>query len=307
MLYQFQVGTAYASERLISELKNRLQWVNQKGFVLLFEMNTNRELGADLVTFSLQGKSRDLVFREEDIRDVFRHQLAEVLAEHIIAYCEEVIMNREIDRSIKKYVYLDREAVYAKACDILNNCRNCESLNVLLRFGRKNRISQRVLEHIKQHECISVEGFVTFCLRDYLTEIKYAAEVALEELKNEKEYSEFVSLLRYFVDTQSPKMNEVNLMAGKDCVFTLWDGNGVSIDDHYMRYYVDELLLNEVSLDDVLVSILITISPRRIILHNTGDQQISEPVLMIRNVFKERISLCSGCERCRPSLRELHK
>lgn len=307
MLYEFQVGTVDEGNELIGGLKSRLQWINQKGFILHWELKPQPELGIELITFILEGSNHDSVFREEDICDVFRHQLSEALAEHIMDYCEGQVLKKEISRSIKKYLQLEKDEVYVKARDILNNCRSSESLNLLLRFGRKNRISQRVLEHLKQNRRLLVEGFVTFCLQDYLTEIKYAAEVALEELKNEREYSEFVSLLRYFVDSQKPKMNEVNLMVMGNGSFYLWDDSGTKIDEQYINYYLDEMLSNEVSLDDVLVSILITISPRHIILHNTGEQGSSEPVLMIRNVFKERISECAGCEKCRPGLCEQQK
>lgn len=307
MLYKFQVGTVNAGDELIGGVKSRLQWLNQKGFILRWDLKHQPDLGIELITFVLEGSNFDSIFRAEDICDVFRHQLSEALAEHMMAYCEDQVLKKEINRSIKKYGHLEKDVVYAKARDILNNCRSSENLNLLLRFGRKNRISQRVLGHLKQNERLLVEGFVTFCLQDYLTEIKYAAEVALEELKNEREYSEFVSLLRYFVDSQNPKIEEVNLMVMGNGRFYLWDDSGAKIDEQYISYYLDEMLSNEVSLDDVLVSILITISPRRIILHNTGEQGNSEPVLMIRNVFKERISECTGCEKCQTGLCKQHK
>ncbi|MBP1762261.1 MAG: hypothetical protein H6Q64_1803, partial [Firmicutes bacterium] len=44
-------------------------------------------------------------------------------------------------------------------------------------------------------------------------------------------------------------------------------------------------------------SILITVSPRRIVLHNASSDY-SEPVKIIRQVFGERIKECEGCERC---------
>jgi hypothetical protein len=61
---------------------------------------------------------------------------------------------------------------------------------------------------------------------------------------------------------------------------------------------MDDLLLNDINLDDVLISILITVVPRRIVLHNIGDAEKSESVKMIRGVFGDRITECKGCERC---------
>ncbi|HWP95718.1 MAG TPA: putative sporulation protein YtxC [Syntrophomonadaceae bacterium] len=307
MIYEFQVGTSVGGSSLIEEFQNRLRWIKQRGFTLDIEIRENQESGIDLIRFCLEGKNQDRVFRDEDIRHIFRHQLAESLAEHIVVSWEEKLLWKEVARSHRKSSPTEKEAILEKARDILHNSKNSESLNLLLSFGRKTRIIQRLLEHIKDHGHLDLEGFITFCLQDFLTELKYAVELAFEEKKNEKEYSDFVSLLRYFVDSQFSKMEEVNLMVKSDGLFYLWDGSGVPIEEKYINYYMDEMLTNEVSLDDVLVSILITIAPLHIILHNTGAAGSSEPVMMIRNVFGDRISECPGCERCHPQIREQHK
>ena len=86
-------------------------------------------------------------------------------------------------------------------------------------------------------------------------------------------------------------------MMGANGIFYLWDGQGIKIEENYINYYLDEMLMDEINLDDVLISILITIAPRKIILHNVANLN-SEPVEMIKSVFKEKISQCPGCERC---------
>lgn len=300
MQYNLQVATADSSNFIIEGLRKRLPWISQKGLSLQIESEIIHDSDLEIINLCLMGESCDSVFKEEDVLQVFWHQVAEVIAEHIVINCEKGLLWKEINRVNRRASNEEKEKIYAKAHNIIHNCVNSESLNLLLRFGRKNRISQRVIEHIKCNNRLLVEGFVNFCLQDYLTEIKHAVEVALQELKNEKEYSEFINLLRYFVDTQKPKMNEVNLMMSEEGIYYLWDGSGVAIDEKYINYYLDEMLLNEINLDDVLVSILITIAPRRIIIHHSIDQSPSESVIMIRNVFKERISDCTGCERCHP-------
>ncbi len=301
MLYKFQVATAESSDFIVEGLRKRLPWISQKGLYLDIKQDMMKDSGIELVNLRLEGESCHYVFKEEDVYQVFCHQLAEVVAEHVVVNCEAKLLRKEINRVSRKTSIEEKDIIFTKAHNIMHNCVNSESLNLLLRFGRKNRISQRVLEHIKNNDRLLVEGFINFCLQDYLIEIKHAVEVALQELKNEREYSEFINLLRYFVDSQKPKMNEVNLMMNGDGIYYLWDGSGAAIDEKYINYYLDEMLLNEISLDDVLVSILITIAPKKIILHNCQEEHLAcESVLMIRRVFKERIQDCLGCEKCHP-------
>ena len=81
-------------------------------------------------------------------------------------------------------------------------------------------------------------------------------------------------------------------------MFYLWDSAGSKIDDNYIEYYLEDMLFEEIDLDDVLVSILVTIAPRRIVIHENNPPPSKESVTMIRNVFQDRIVTCQGCERC---------
>ncbi|MDD2586043.1 MAG: putative sporulation protein YtxC [Syntrophomonadaceae bacterium] len=297
MKYQFQIITANDSSHFIEEFENRLRWLKQRGYSLYVETEPISEEIANYI-FRLQGTNHDKLFRNEDIIYIFKHQMSEILAEHIINGWETKLLWKEILKNCRRVNREDRQIIYDKSSDFLKRCHNNESLNLLMNFGRKNRIAHRLLEHINSSPKLVVEGFINFCLQDYLTEIKFAVELAAEELKNEKEYNEFVNLLRYFVDTQVPKICVVNLLMDKSGVFFLWDEAGIKIEETYMSYYLDDMLLEEINLDDVLISILITIAPRKIILHNTDSITHNESVEMIKKVFKEKITECGGCERC---------
>lgn len=303
MLYEYQVATSQDSNYIVNEFENRLKWLQQKGYSLNIDAQNINKLHS-LYKLKLQGVKPDSVFREEDILYIFKHQMSEVLAEHIIKDWEKKLLWKEIMRSCKKYTPEEKKIIFEKSDDFLKRCNDNESLNFLMNYSRKNKMAHRILEHINTSNLIVIEGFINFCLKDYLNEIRFAVDLAVEELRNEKEYNEFVKLLRYFVDTQVPKSYEVNLMMTGKGVFYLWDAQGSSIEEKYINYYLDDMLLDEINLDDILISILITIAPRRIVLHNVHDYINNEAVDVIRNVFQEKISICSGCERCQSYLLE---
>jgi putative sporulation protein YtxC len=297
MIYDLKITTA-SGTRFNEMISQRFRWIREQDYSITAQMSAYPS-GNDLEAYEihLQGNRNNKVFRNEDIVYIFKHQLSEMISEHILAEWEGRLINREIRRSCRGVAAEEQQAVYNKAAQFLRRCNDNESLNLLMNYGRKNRIAHRILDYIHSNPLMVVEGFINFCLQDYLTEIRFAVELAVEELKNEKEYNDFVTLLRYFVDTQVPKIHEVNIMMDEKGVFNLWDGSGIKIEENYMSYYLDDMLLNEINFDDVLISILITIAPRRIILHNALDLG-SEPVETIKKVFKEKIRMCTGCERC---------
>ncbi|MGS0764811.1 sporulation protein YtxC [Syntrophomonas curvata] len=296
MLYEFQVLTAADIDSFLGDYDNRLHWIKQRGYI---PTASCQDMDDDmrLIILRLEGNQAEGVFRNEDIVYIFKHQIAEILAEHIVKDWGGKLLWREIMRTCRHLPAQERNNVHQRAMDFLKKCHDNESLNLLLNFSRKNRIAHRLFDYISNNITVNVEGFINFCMQDYLTELKFAVEVALEELRNQKEYNDFVNLLRYFVDTQAPKIYEVNLMMSGNGMFYLWDGQGIKIEENYINYYLDEMLMDEINLDDVLISILITIAPRKIVLHNVAKVD-SEPVAMIKSVFKEKISECHGCERC---------
>jgi len=296
MIFEVKIVTAHKTETFLQQLNNKIQWLKDKGFNLLVRHDLEHEVS--IINLKIEGKQKDSIFREEDIICIFKHQLAEVVADHIVTNWQSKLVWREILKNYKKLSAEEKEIVFSKASEFVSKCNSNESRNLLMNFGRKNRIAYKVLEHLNHNDKLVVEGFVNFCIPDYLTEVRFAVELAMEELKDEKEYNEFIKLLRYFVDTQPPKVFEVNLILDADGFFYLLDGGGTRIDDDYIHYYLDDMIGDEINFDDVLISILITLSPRNIILHNTTNIPLNEAIRIIKTVFQDKIKICPGCEHC---------
>jgi len=297
MIYKMQITTLAEENLLWDDFSQRFSWLSERGYILDVNRIVSNKSDTLLLDLVIQGENTDIYMREEDIVYIFKHQISEFLAEHILHDWEDKMVRREISKRTRHIDVQDQEIILQKAIDFLQHCNTNDSINLLFNYGRKNKISHKIMDYIYGNDKLVIEGLINFCMQDYLNELRFAVDLACEELNNEKEYNDFIKLLRYFVDTQTPRMREVNLLMDKDGLFFLWDGDGVNIDEKIINYYSNEMLYNDISLDDILVSILITVSPRRIVLHNASSDY-SEPVKIIRQVFGERIKECGGCERC---------
>ena len=297
MIYELQITTAADSRFLLEEIPEKFSWLKDQGYSLLIVKNFTQD-NTIIINLNLQGNATDNRYKVEDIIYIFKHQIAEFLAEHIVKDWEKRLTWKEITKKSRHILPREQWAVLEKALDFLRRCNSNESINLLMNYSRKNKITHKILDYICRQDFLVIEGFINFCMKDYLAEIRFAVDLACEELRNEKEYNEFVKLLRYFVDTQPPMVIEVNIMMDNQGQFSLWDGNGTRIEEKHIDYYWEDMLRGEINLDDVLVSILITVAPRKIVLHNVGQEPRSESVKMIKKVFDKRIVECKGCERC---------
>ncbi len=145
---------------------------------------------------------------------------------------------------------------------------------------RKALIEEKTLDYLKENGSIIINGFVNFRLEEYKDELRNLCHDAAEELYAMKEYDEFMNMLRFFVSVQAPKENLVHIIK-KDGTMRIYNKRHRDITDFYCEesIFSDEGFTRE----DIILSSLITISPRKIIIHDKSEnEQIYET---IANVF----------------------
>lgn len=72
-------------------------------------------------------------------------------------------------------------------------------------------VVSRVLDCLWAHEGLTVEGFVRFRLKEYVRRVGEVVERAAAEVLLDREYREFLRVLRYFVESQQPRVAELHV------------------------------------------------------------------------------------------------
>jgi putative sporulation protein YtxC len=161
-------------------------------------------------------------------------------------------------------------------------------------LSRHNWILTEVSRYLEQNRQLDLEGFFRFRLKDYFQELNEAVEKAVSNFVMEKEYLEFLRLLRYFVDVQEPKIDEVHVLFQTKQDFFILDEALQPIKPGQLEGMLAQLD-QEIEYEDWLLSALITLAPRRIILHIICPVEVVEIII---NVFQHRATICGGCELC---------
>ncbi|MEW6724946.1 MAG: putative sporulation protein YtxC [Bacillota bacterium] len=287
------IGTAETIEELRRRLELEKRFLTQEGLKVDTNETSKGEftfIGLTLSEPNLSGKARRL----------FRHYLANALSDVIVNDWEK----RYIDRLLKvNYSYFtpDEQAVIKELADQqLDRGYGIETKRALARIDRKGRIFERLKSFLENVDELVMEGFIAFRCKDYLVEVEDALDHAIDDFMLEKEYKEFIRLLKYFVDVQEPKIDEVHVIYGGPNLFRLVDSHDNVISNEYLEEIVVEMVDSDINYEDLLISALITIAPRRITLHCPGDLKRSEGIQTIVNVFTGRVTFCRGCKLCQP-------
>ncbi|SMB99006.1 putative sporulation protein YtxC [Thermanaeromonas toyohensis ToBE] len=171
-------------------------------------------------------------------------------------------------------------------------------------YWRGQPLTLRIKEYLEESSYLNIDGFVQFRLPDYLLELEQAIEEAIDEYIMEKEYDEFVGVLRYFLEIQEPRIEKVHVVLSPGGGFQLYDGKNKSLEKEYLDGFMVDIGDNDLNYEDLLLSALITLAPRQVVLHGTDKGKAWGTVNTIKNVFGDRVTVCNGCSRCRRILRK---
>lgn len=161
---------------------------------------------------------------------------------------------------------------------------------------RHSKITDELQLFMQDHPSIHVHGFVSFRLSLYWRMLKETVEYAVDEYIMEKQYQDFISLLRYFVGLQDPKTTVVHLFQLDDGQFQLCNYQLKPLEYRHSDRIVAEMLESEMNVEDRVVSSLIAASPRQIVIHSRlPDQQV---IRTIESIFGDRVLLCTSCASC---------
>ncbi|WP_242861663.1 putative sporulation protein YtxC [Candidatus Arthromitus sp. SFB-turkey] len=158
---------------------------------------------------------------------------------------------------------------------------------------------KKIQNCIEENNEININGFIRFRMRELFEDIETIVDRVVEKHMVEKEYNEFIKLLKYFVEIQESKIQEVNIVINKRGSYTIFDENNNDIYDLFLDDLNDfNTSMMNVNKDDLLISGLITNSPEKIIIHGVENSLNIEIIETIKQVFEDKVNLCYGCSNC---------
>ena len=238
-------------------------------------------------------------YREKSIESykVLKRYISNALADYIIRQYEEKLLIRIINGNYCYFNSMEKKEILGKALNIIRN-DDKTFFNSLFQIRRRNVIIRRLMDYFDNSNSIILDGFVNFRLKEYIKDLEEIVDKAVDDFLMDREYKEFIRLLRYFVDIQEPKIDTVHVIVNYDNKYTILDDTKKEITNECIQEYVNEIAEGEINYDDLLVSSLITFAPRKIIIHCSGQFRNKELLETIKNVFAGRVSICQGCDLC---------
>jgi putative sporulation protein YtxC len=223
--------------------------------------------------------------------DVFYNVFSNILSSVIIEFYENKLINHIINSNY--FYFTDTEK--NKIVNIVNNyLYNGELIESML---RKDSIIISCIEYFSNNKSAILDGFVNFRLNNYIKILDYIVDMAVNKFIIDREYSEFIDLLKCYIDSKDYGANSVHLIYQNQ--------ESTLLDEFKKVINLNNSILNSKFLSDISFSsndytlnALLTLLPKKIYIHLVDGIQ-DEFINTLKLVFDDRIYLCNDCNICK--------
>ncbi len=223
--------------------------------------------------------------------DFFYDKISSILTDAIIKFYERKMLNRILEYN---YFYF-------------NSLEKKEIINIALSFIESDSITKEdnffsiyysVMDYIKSNKSLVLEGFVNFRLQNYIKNLDYIIDIAVNKYITDKEYNEFVNMLKLYVSITPPNEPIVHLvyLSGESILLDK-NKNVIPInkdDEVFNAKYLSDITFSS---NDYALNALLNLVPKRLIIH-LNDNKPDEFINTLKLIFEKRFEICTGCEMC---------
>ncbi len=220
---------------------------------------------------------------------MIKKQYMEQFCRIISGWLHEKIYREELKKALLDFRMLYQEEQETIFLAIVKQVQENQE-NIVL------SIIDKFLTMFKISPQIELEGFMNFCLQEYREELEDVIEECLETYLSERDYFEFLELLRYFVQVEENHFGHLIVVAQPCGDYLYYNEELQNITkqckEDFMHEYEDE----EAMPDDCLITILVLMLPEQISIFGIENISNRKFLKTLQNVFEERVNFFQGTD-----------
>ncbi len=234
----------------------------------------------------------------ERVKEIVNLYISNILYKIVL----EEYRNKEMfDYLTENYFFLKQDEIIEIEDQIMKVLFNNDSIsfdNLIYCLNKINNIIEKIKICLEENSEININGFIRFRMKELREDIESIVDKVIETYMVEKEYREFIKLLKYFVEIQESKIEKVNIIIDGEGNYSIVDIDKKDIFSEFMKEIIECKVDNEVKMEDIIISGLITNAPKSVVIHGKENCINKEFINTIENVFGNKVSFCKDCNLC---------
>lgn len=227
-------------------------------------------------------------YKGEDF-DLFLKEISELLTNLVFDIYQDSILNKILQYDYFYFNKNEQIKILEMIPSILDETDNFyETTNSLL--------FNIFFEFLHDANKVFLHGFITFRLKKYIKELQKIVDMAVNRYLIEKEYTEFISLLKMYVNSEESQIDLVHLIYCNEKPFLL-DNNKAVIKTNLNISHAKYLSDISFSSCDIILNALLNLIPKTIYIHLI-DTDCDDFITTLKLIFENRIKICTDCTIC---------
>lgn len=221
---------------------------------------------------------------------VFYDKISAILTDAIINFYQSKLLKRLLEYNYFYFSSAEKKEILKIAEEIIKE-------DVISIEDNYFAIYSSVLDYITTSKSIVLEGFVNFRLSNYMKNLDYIIDISVNKYITDKEYLEFVNMLKLYISFTPPKTSVVHLVyLGGESILLDKNKNIIPLEDESLNAkYLSDISFSS---NDYALNALLNLIPRKIIIH-LMDNKSNEFIDTLKLIFDGRYEICSSCELCK--------
>lgn len=223
--------------------------------------------------------------------DLFLNKISSILSLLVLDELEEDFLKKIL---LQNYFYFDSK----ERNQILNLCFDITANNFSVIFDKKFKaLFHSFYNFLFDHKSLILQGFVNFRIKSYLEILDEIVNEAVNNFIIEKEYLEFISLLKLYINSQNSNCEIVHMIYSSTESILLDENKEIITisNDNFKAKYLSDITFSS---NDYTLNSLLTLLPKKIYIHLIDDG-IDEFITTLQAVFENRIYICKDCNICK--------
>ena len=223
--------------------------------------------------------------------DLFIKKISSLLSLFVIDELEENFIKRSL---ISNYFYFDS----IEREEIINICSDIMVEDFSSLFDKKFTTLSNIFEnYLLENNKLFLEGFINFRLQKYQKILDDITNEAVNSYIIEKEYLEFISLLKIYINSQKSTCDIVHIIYSQSQSILLNENKEILSNNsiNSSAKYLSDISFSE---NDYTLNSLLTLLPKKIYIHLI-DNFVDDFLITLQSIFENRISICTDCNICK--------
>lgn len=218
---------------------------------------------------------------------LFLSSLSKIFSYLVLDLYENIIMKKLISYDYFYFSPTEQKEIFDLCIDNLNYEDSLDRLQI---------IQASFFEYLKENKTLNLNGFISFRLIEYIKYLDTIIDICVNKFVIDREYVEFVNLLRTYVFSSPSNSNTVHLVyKNNDSILLDNKKNIIPVNNSaFSAHYLSDISFSS---NDYALNNLLTLLPEDLHIHLIDEKD--EFIATLENIFDTRVSLCHDCDICR--------